>query len=100
MSYWAIKLPNSTVESNLLITTKECIIKLSIDFSDVGAYWLREYESDTIKEDFKQMYETLAPLYKQIHAYARAKLRKIYPDQISSDGLIPAHLLGRPEILR
>ena len=66
------------------------------DFSDTGAYWLREYESDTIKEDFDQLYETLAPLYKQIHAYARAKLRYVYGDKFSSDGLIPAHLLGNP----
>jgi len=64
------------------------------DFSDTGAYWLREYESDMIKQDFEQLYEILAPLYKQIHAYARAKLRNVYGDQFSSDGLIPAHLLG------
>ncbi|XP_059351358.1 angiotensin-converting enzyme-like [Daphnia carinata] len=64
------------------------------NFSDTGDYWLREYESDTIKEDFEQIYETLAPLYKQIHAYARAKLRDEYKDQFSSDGLIPAHLFG------
>lgn len=64
------------------------------DFSDTGAYWLREYESDTIKEDFDLLFETLAPLYKQIHAYARSKLRNVYGDQFSLDGLIPAHLLG------
>ena len=64
------------------------------DFSDTGTFWLREYESETIKEDFGNLYKTLAPLYKQIHAYARAKLRNIYTDQFSSDGLIPAHLIG------
>jgi aminoglycoside phosphotransferase family enzyme len=64
------------------------------DFSDTGFYWLREYESATIKEDFEKLYDVLAPLYKQIHAYARAKLRNVYGDQFSSDGLIPAHLLG------
>jgi hypothetical protein len=29
-----------------------------------------------------------------MHAYVRAKLRETYKDQITEDGLIPAHLLG------
>ena len=64
------------------------------DFSDGGAFWLREYESDTFKDDVEQLWQTLKPLYQQIHAYVRAKLRTAYPDQILKDGLIPAHLLG------
>ncbi|KAK4008522.1 hypothetical protein OUZ56_013657 [Daphnia magna] len=85
---------------NLIRKPYEQFVKLSNqaavlnNFSDTGDYWLSEYESATIKEDFEKIYETLAPLYKQIHAYARAKLRDVYADQISSDGLIPAHLFG------
>lgn len=70
------------------------IWNLVTDYSDTGAFWLREYELDTIKEDFQILYDTLAPLYKQLHAYARSRLRNVYGDQFSSDGLIPAHLLG------
>jgi hypothetical protein len=29
-----------------------------------------------------------------MHAYVRAKLSETYKDQITEDGLIPAHLLG------
>lgn len=64
------------------------------DFKDSGDYWLDEYESDTIKEDVEQLWQTLKPLYQKMHAYVRAKLRDVYTDQISEDGLIPAHLLG------
>ena len=64
------------------------------DFSDAGAFWLREYESDTIKEDIEGLWQTLKPFYQQLHAYVRAKLRQTYKDQITEDGLIPAHLLG------
>ena len=64
------------------------------DFSDAGAFWLREYESDTIKEDIEELWQTLKPFYQQMHAYVRAKLRETYKDQITEDGLIPAHLLG------
>lgn len=65
------------------------------DYPDSGAFWLREYESDTFKDDLEVLWETLKPLYQQMHAYVRAKLRTVYGDNVSlKDGLIPAHLLG------
>lgn len=64
------------------------------DFSDTGAYWLEDYESTTFKDDVEQLWQTLKPLYQNLHAYVRAKLRGVYGDQISNDGLIPVHLLG------
>lgn len=64
------------------------------DFSDAGAFWLREYESETFKEEIEQLWQTLKPFYQQMHAYVRAKLRDTYGDQFTEDGLIPAHLLG------
>ncbi|EFX86561.1 hypothetical protein DAPPUDRAFT_307858 [Daphnia pulex] len=69
-------------------------IARTTNFSDAGAFWLREYESDTIKEDIEQLWQTLKPFYQQMHAYVRAKLGETYKDQITEDGLIPAHLLG------
>ena len=57
---------------------------------------MKEYESDTFKEDVEQLWQTMKPLYEQLHAYVRAKLRDVYGDQFdNSDGLIPAHLLGK-----
>jgi len=66
-----------------------------IDFKDAGAFWVDDYESDTFKDDIEELWQTLKPFYNQIHAYVRAKLRNVYPDQFTDDGLIPAHLLGR-----
>jgi peptidyl-dipeptidase A len=60
----------------------------------MGELWLTAYESETIKDDVEQLWQTLKPLYQNIHAYVRAKLRNVYGDQFSDDGLIPAHLLG------
>lgn len=65
------------------------------DFSDVGAFWLREYELDSFKDDVEELWQNLKPFYEQMHAYVRAKLSTIYSEQIGEDGLIPAHLLGR-----
>lgn len=37
----------------------------------------------------------ILPLYKELHAYVRAKLQETYPGHIASDGGLPAHLLGK-----
>jgi aminoglycoside phosphotransferase family enzyme len=64
-------------------------------FADGGEYWLKDYESETFKKDVEELWLTLKPLYEQLHAYVRGKLRNVYGDQFNtSDGLIPAHLLG------
>ena len=34
------------------------------------------------------------PLYKELHAYVRAKLQETYPGHIHPEGGLPAHLLG------
>lgn len=39
-------------------------------------------------------FSQIMPLYKELHAYVRAKLIEVYPGHIDSDGLLPAHLLG------
>ncbi len=36
----------------------------------------------------------ILPLYKELHAYVRAKLQDVYPGHIASDACLPAHLLG------
>jgi len=45
------------------------------------------------KLTLNMMFQIL-PLYKELHAYVRAKLQGIYPGHIASDGCLPAHLLG------
>lgn len=34
------------------------------------------------------------PLYKELHAYVRARLTEVYPGHIDPQGPLPAHLLG------
>lgn len=36
----------------------------------------------------------IMPLYKELHAYVRAKLIEVYGDRIDPEGHLPAHLLG------
>ncbi|KAI9554639.1 hypothetical protein GHT06_019912 [Daphnia sinensis] len=65
------------------------------NFSDTGAYWLRNYESDTFKKDIEGLWQTVKPFYLQLHAYVRAKLRAHYgEDKVPKNQPIPAHLLG------
>ena len=32
-----------------------------LDYSDTGAYWLRNYESETFKDDIEGLWQTLKP---------------------------------------
>ena len=42
-----------------------------------------------------QILETMMPLYKQLHAFVRGRLCKIYSNRFDCNGPIPAHILGR-----
>jgi len=65
------------------------------DFSDTGDMWLRNYETDSFKDDIDELWSTMKPFYQEIHAYVRTKLREVYGASVlGDDGLIPAHLLG------
>lgn len=64
-------------------------------FEDAGEHWRSDYETDTLREDLEELWEKLRPLYEQLHAYVRNKLRQKYGEEIVPiDGPIPAHLLG------
>ncbi|XP_020493627.2 angiotensin-converting enzyme 2 [Labrus bergylta] len=74
-------------------------------FEDYGAYWRYNYETieddvqfkytrDQLMEDVRAVYKEILPLYKELHAYVRAKLMEKYPGHIDSKGTLPAHLLG------
>ncbi|XP_035508344.1 angiotensin-converting enzyme 2 [Morone saxatilis] len=74
-------------------------------FEDYGAYWRYNYETieddiqykytrDELMEDVRSTYKQILPLYKELHAYVRARLMEVYPGHIDSEGPLPAHLLG------
>ncbi|XP_035658126.1 angiotensin-converting enzyme-like [Branchiostoma floridae] len=65
------------------------------NWADTGAYWRSWYETDDFQEQLENLYNQLQPLYNNLHAYVRKKLREQYgQDKISATGPIPAHLLG------
>ncbi|XP_061830525.1 angiotensin-converting enzyme 2 [Nerophis lumbriciformis] len=74
-------------------------------FEDYGAYWRYNYETveeespydytrQQLMEDVRSIYKQILPLYKELHAYVRAKLTEVYGDQVQAGGPLPAHLLG------
>ncbi|XP_029383471.1 angiotensin-converting enzyme isoform X1 [Echeneis naucrates] len=64
-------------------------------FADTGADWRSWYETATFEQDLEDLYRTVAPLYKQLHAFVRRQLYNQYgPKYINLKGPIPAHLLG------
>uniref|UniRef100_A0A8C1ZDQ6 Angiotensin-converting enzyme n=1 Tax=Cyprinus carpio TaxID=7962 RepID=A0A8C1ZDQ6_CYPCA len=74
------------------------------NYEDHGDYWRGDYETidepgysysrDQVMEDARRIYQEILPLYKELHAYVRAKLQDVYPGHIASDACLPAHLLG------
>lgn len=64
------------------------------DFENQGDYWLFNYEDASFKDQIARLWDQLKPLYLQIHAYVRYKLREKYGDVVTEKGPIPAHLLG------
>lgn len=53
------------------------------------------YESPTFRFDIEDAWSQIRPLYEQLHAYVRRKLRDLYgPDKISRKAPLPAHILG------
>ncbi|XP_024941255.1 angiotensin-converting enzyme isoform X2 [Cephus cinctus] len=66
-----------------------------LNFSNAADMWISQYESNTFESDIMNLWSDIKPLYTQLHAYVRRKLRKIYGGKtITEDGTIPAHLLG------
>nr|CAD7428470.1 unnamed protein product [Timema monikensis] len=67
-----------------------------VDFTDTTEYWLMDYESPDFQKQVVRLWEQIEPLYKELHAYVRRKLRETYGEEIvSRNGPIPAHLLGQ-----
>lgn len=66
-------------------------------FADLGSMWRSKY--DLAPEEFSKtvegLWQQVAPLYRELHAYVRHRLRERYGDAVvPEDGPIPAHLLG------
>ncbi|XP_069676336.1 angiotensin-converting enzyme-like isoform X2 [Periplaneta americana] len=65
------------------------------NFTDIVEEWLIPYNDRYLKKKILRLWLQLRPLYVQLHAYVRRKLREYYGDAVvSKKGCIPAHLLG------
>jgi peptidyl-dipeptidase A len=67
-----------------------------LGFADTGAMWRAKYDmpADAFARELDRLWEQVRPLYLQLHAYVRMKLREKYGSVVPVDGPIPAHLLG------
>lgn len=52
------------------------ITKIS-GFETAADYWLFDYESKSFENDVERISKQLQPLYQQLHAYTRRKLREV-----------------------
>ena len=61
----------------------------------MGAYYRSMYEDPEFENDVRKLFDQLAPLYDELHAFVRRKLRTHYGTKhFPSSGHIPAHLFG------
>ncbi len=68
-----------------------------LGFADTGALWRGGYDMapEEFSRELDRLWEQVKPLYTQLHAYVRWKLREKYgADVVPESGPIPAHLLG------
>jgi len=68
-----------------------------LGFADTGALWRSGYDMppEEFSREVDRLWEQVKPLYVQLHAYVRWKLREKYgPSVVPDNGPIPAHLLG------
>jgi len=65
-------------------------------FADTGAMWRAKYDMppDDFTRELDRLWSQVRPLYLQLHAYVRMKLRQKYGDAVPAMGPLPAHLLG------
>ncbi|KAL4710799.1 hypothetical protein ACJJTC_009348 [Scirpophaga incertulas] len=64
-------------------------------YKNVADLWQADYEMTDFEEQLESLWCDVKPLYEQIHAYVRKKLRDKYGEEVvSKRGPIPAYLLG------
>ncbi|CAG5127302.1 unnamed protein product [Candidula unifasciata] len=62
---------------------------------DYGEMWRARYESRNLMLDLSTLFEKVRPIYVQLHAFVRKRLKQFYgKDKFPKSGQIPAHLLG------
>ena len=67
-----------------------------LGFADTGEMWRSRYDMppDAFAKEVERLWEQVRPLYLQLHAYVRMKLRARYGAAVPEKGPIPPYLLG------
>lgn len=66
-----------------------------LDFSNAEEYWSFPFDSYDFREQVKEIWAEILPLYELIHAYVRRKLREFYgPDKIHRHAPLPESVMG------
>lgn len=67
-----------------------------LGYADLGALWKSTYDmpAQDFEKEVERLWTEVKPLYSELQCYTREKLKKVYPNQVSSSGLIPAQLVG------
>ena len=67
-----------------------------LGFADTGAMWRAKYDMppDDFTKELDRLWDQVRPLYLELHAYMRMKLRQKYGASVPANGPMPAHLLG------
>ena len=61
----------------------------------MGELWRSGYEIENLEEQLADIYSEIEPLYRELHAFARHRLKEKFPEvNFPKSGHIPAHLLG------
>ena len=71
-------------------------------FDDNGDYWRSVYEIEDFEAAMGRLWVQVQPLYQQIHAYVRRRLREVYhahAHEFPATGHIPGHLTGNANYL-
>ncbi|XP_068231191.1 angiotensin-converting enzyme-like [Palaemon carinicauda] len=68
-------------------------------FNNSGLLWIEpytdeEYTSDDFISDIAELWNKTKPFYARLRAYVLYKLKDKYHDEITTEDLIPAHILG------
>lgn len=65
------------------------------NFTNAAELWMFPYETFKFDQEIDQVWESISPLYEELHAYVRRKLRDLYgPEKISGHAPLPSHILG------
>lgn len=67
------------------------------NYTDLSEYWIADFEDAHFEKNAEALFRKIQPLYQQVHAYVREKLKNFYGINYPAwhnEELIPAHLLG------